>query len=225
MIYISEERKIKEGRGKGTGANYVPYVQSRDFNSLGYCSNPIDWKTGRSMEMLSIGEEATWRILRWQDDVKDIREQYPLDKAETIKIADKYGIKHPRDRYGLITMTTDLLVTKSSGEYEAYSVKDSRNILENRRAVEKLFIEKVYWVSKGIPYKLVFKTDIDAQLYRNICLVVPYYKSESVHDDASVLKHLIATKQIIVDMSAPIPSMRIMVPKYKKEIDLWRQQH
>lgn len=45
MKQISDQRKRQEGRGTGTEKDYKPYIQAREVNSLGTCSNPIDWKT------------------------------------------------------------------------------------------------------------------------------------------------------------------------------------
>lgn len=116
MKQISDQRKRQEGRGTGTEKDYKPYIQAREVNSLGTCSNPIDWKTGRTVELLSQGESALWHILRWDDDVVDIREQYPLDLKQTFKISGKLGIQHP----GKNPMTTDLLATMRDGRLIAY---------------------------------------------------------------------------------------------------------
>lgn len=221
MKKMSDKRKRQEGRGTGTEKDYKPYIQAREVNSMGTCSNPIDWKTGRTVQLLSQGEDALWHILRWNDDVVDIREQYPLDLKRTFKIAGEYGIQHP----GMNPMTTDFLVTMRSGLMIAYSLKPSKDVLEDKRIVEKLFMEKTYWVTQGVEFKLIFKTDINMILYNNIRLVVQYYRAEKVHDDASVIKHLIATKMIPVDMESTPLKIRFLKQEYEKEIALWRQQN
>lgn len=95
MGKISEQRKRQEGRGTGTKKDYKPYIQAREINSLGTCSNPIDWKTGRTIELLSQGESALWHILRWNDDVIDIREQYPLDLKQPLKFQGNLAFSIP----------------------------------------------------------------------------------------------------------------------------------
>ena len=107
----------------------------------------------------------------------------------------------------------------------AYSLKPSTDVLEDQRTVEKLFMEKTYWVTQGVEFKLIFKTDINTILCNNIRLVVPYYKAEKVHDDASVIKHLIATKRIPIDMKSAPLKIRFLKQEYEKEIALWRQQN
>ena len=44
----SNASKIEEGRGKGSGASYKPWIQTREVSSCATCSNPKDWKTGRT---------------------------------------------------------------------------------------------------------------------------------------------------------------------------------
>ena len=88
----SEKTKLKEGYGTGTGANYIPYIQTREFNSKGTTCNARDWITGRTVELLSQTEMRVWYLLRWDERVVDIREQFPLDLEITKKIADDSGI-------------------------------------------------------------------------------------------------------------------------------------
>jgi len=213
---ISEKGKRKEGRGTGEGANYRPWILARELNSTGTTANIIDWKHGRPIQLLSAGEEMYYYLLRWDDAVTDIREQYPLDTDATKRIARMVGIRHPSK-----TMTTDLLVTKGKTNV-AYSVKSSRKDVDYtlsvtaeegklaRRAAEKLAIEKIYWQERGIEWKLVFKEDLNADYINNIRRAVVYYDEASVHDDVSRIKHLIATKVITVDMSKPIDYQKLI---------------
>ena len=69
----SNASKIEEGRGKGSGASYKPWIQTREISSCGTCSNPKDWKTGRTVELLSQGEAYFWHILRWDDNILDVQ--------------------------------------------------------------------------------------------------------------------------------------------------------
>ena len=64
VLSIKNDTKINEGRGKGSGASYLPWIQTREISSVGTCSNPKDWKTGRTVELLSQGEAYYWHILR-----------------------------------------------------------------------------------------------------------------------------------------------------------------
>lgn len=119
----SAKTKAVRKMGQGTGADYKPYITTSEFNSQGTTSVVRDWKTGRGVHCLSQGEMYWFYILRWDDTNIDIREQYPLDYCETIKISNEMGYPKPKE-----IMTTDMLVTKEDGSYAAYSVKPDRDL-------------------------------------------------------------------------------------------------
>ena len=232
MPRISEAGKRREGRGKGHGADYKPWIKVREFNSTGTTANVVDWKHGRTTQLLSQGEEWYYYALRWDDNVLDIREQFPLFEPEdTVKIADSFGFKHPKDRS--TTMTTDMLVDYADGHQEAISIKNSRADVNYKlartehdkrqamRAAEKLLIEKKYWAEKGIKWKLLYKEDLDPLYVNNIKRVVIYYRKEKVHDDISRIKHLIATKQIVVDLFKPIDYRKLVTEHLRLE-EKWK---
>lgn len=97
-------------------------------------------------------------------------------------------------------MTTDFLVTKRNGSKIACSVKNDRKL--NRRTLELLTAEKTYWITQNIPYKLLFKEDVNQILSDNIRLIVEFYNPERVVDDVSKAKHLLATKKVHADLSS-----------------------
>ena len=215
------QQNRKSDRGMGPGAKYVPFVQVSDFGSLGTCSNPIDWKTGRTVHLLSQGEAMLWHLLRWDERTAEIYEQYPLPLKDTLRLCDQYGIRHPHNRN--TPMTTDFLVLQRDGYKEAYSLKSSRTALENPRTVQKLFIEQCYWREAKVRFHLRFKVELNAALYNNIRQVVEYYSSSAVHDDSSVLKHLIATRKILPQhMDTAILNYSELAQQYRKEIDTWK---
>lgn len=76
---ISQKTKLKRRMGQGEGADYIPYITTREFNSLGTTALIKDWITGRTVHCFSQGEARWYYILRWDDENIDIREQYPLD--------------------------------------------------------------------------------------------------------------------------------------------------
>lgn len=222
MRRISEKTKLREGRGTGTGADYEPYIKVSDFGSEGTCSNPIDWKNGRIVHLLSQGEAILWHLLRWDERNVDIQEQFPLHLEETLRLCDQYGIRHPHNRS--TPMTTDFLVTQKGGIKLAFSLKSSRTEMDNPRTVQKLFIEKQYWMAKHVPFQLTFKEDLNVIFYNNIRQVVEYYSAKSVHDDISVLKHLIATRKINpLNMNIEILNYPKLLHTYEREIELWKK--
>lgn len=204
---VSEKTKQNQRRGKGEGASYKPYIKTREVPSTGTGRILKDKITGRQMHLLSQAEVYAYYLLRWDDSVIDIREQYPLDLEDTLKIADHLGYKHPHDRK--TSMTTDFLVTYREEDgtktYKAYSVKASRENLQNDRTVEIQRIEMAYWNLKGIPFEIVFKEDMNRMKVGNIEAVMDYWDAKNVKTDIDMIKYLIAHKKIIVDMeTAPL---------------------
>lgn len=217
----SQKRKFEEHRGTGTGADYKPWIQTGEFGSRGTTSNPIDWKTGRQVQLLSQGEAIAWYLLRWDEKTLDVREQFPLDLAQTMQIAEKYGINHPSDRQGNpIVMTTDFLVTQANGEI-AISVKSSlEGFKSQNRLIEKAYIEKMYWEKQGVPFRLFAKDEMNRAMADNIRNVVAFYNAEFFPDEISLLKKLIARKLIVVDMTKPL-NFRDLLHEHKGELKKW----
>ncbi len=66
------ERFHKEGRGKGRGLDYQPWLTIRDVPSRGLQGI----KTGRMHHLLSDLECNLFYLLDWANSVADIRERY-----------------------------------------------------------------------------------------------------------------------------------------------------
>lgn len=208
MPRITEKGRYRQHRGEGTGANYKPWIKIRDFGSQGAASNVIDYKHGRTMQLLSQGEVYYYYLLRWRDDVEDIREQFPLDLADTVDIANRLEIMHPKD--DKTRMTTDLLVTKTNGQLEAYNIKTNKSELDNPRTAEKIYIEKLYWESRGVPFFIKFKDDVNKILVQNIIDVVSCYDIKNVHTIQDDIRFRIAHKEISLNLEAgPIDYKKI----------------
>ena len=107
------KRYEKEGRGQGDLSEYIPWLKVQDFSSNGNASRFWGWKTNRKHEFFSNLERDYFLLLEWQDKIVDIKEQYPLIREETLKIAEK-GINHSIDNETgvFIPMTTSFNNTK-----------------------------------------------------------------------------------------------------------------
>lgn len=184
-IKWSEDRIAQlelEGRGKGAGADYKPWIRVSDFSSQGISRRMFSAKTGRHHELLSNGERNLFLLLEFCRDVTDIREQFPLDREETSSIAARLNIKHPVYPHTRVNtvMTTDFLVKFRRNDevyLEAFSCKTAED-LENPRTLEKLEIERCYFEALGIPYRLVLNTSLPANKVNNI-----YWFRQAVLDD------------------------------------------
>lgn len=140
--YAWTERRIakfmREGRGLGRGASYVPWLTVADIPSLGK-SHRVFWSiTDRQHHLLSDNEYYAFLRMCYDDSTLDIREQFPLPRQETLRIAAELGVRHPRANGVCIVMTTDLLVKSSTGSgsiERAYAVKPDDALVDKRTLV------------------------------------------------------------------------------------------
>ena len=165
----THEKYLKEGRGCGSGADYMPWIRVQDFASQGVVSRVKGRTTGRVHHLLSNNELAYFYILDWSDSIADIREQYPLSDLDcAITVAAQAGIKYPTDKvsgYPYI-MTCDFMITTSCGT-KARTIKLTKE-LENPRTLEKLEIERRYWAAHGVDWRIVTEHEISRQKAKNI---------------------------------------------------------
>lgn len=177
-IKWSEEKITQfqiEGRGKGVGASYKPWVRVSDFSSKGISRRVFSRKSGRHHELLSNVEWHLFLLLEFSRDVVDIREQYPLLRDETLSIAAKLCIRHPaypRTQVNAV-MSTDFLVKFNRNgreSLEAFSCKSGLD-LENPRVLEKLEIERSYFNALEVPHRLVIDSELPTNKVKNIAWI------------------------------------------------------
>jgi hypothetical protein len=165
------EKFKKDGRGNGTGTSYTPWLNVLNGpTSNSFRVRVKGWKTHRIHHFLSRLEYYAFMHFEWDDSVLDIREQFPLNREETIILAEKLNVNHPIANGTKIVMTTDMLLTTYNGVKEeliAISIKPS-NKLDQRRTLEKLEIERQYWLEKKVKWYLVTEKDLIDTLISNI---------------------------------------------------------
>lgn len=186
---------IAEGRGSGELENYKPWLTNQDFASKGRTHRPKSWKTNRIMQLFSDIEEHYMDILDWAENVIDIREQFPLDREVTIKIAESKNIKHSidKDTGTPIVMTTDFLITvrgKKGYQYWAKSIKPVEKLNE-KRVIEKLEIERQYWQNHNVEWGIVTEEDIPQSLWKNIEF---FYKNYYMEEENMFLADLLCNE-------------------------------
>ncbi|WP_454018523.1 TnsA endonuclease N-terminal domain-containing protein [Azospirillum sp. Marseille-Q6669] len=177
--YSFDEDKIarfqKEGRGEGTGASYKPWLTIQDVPSMGRSHRLRGWTTGRIHHLLSDIECGLFYLFDWSESVRDIREQFPLDRPTTRRIAEQLGIKHPVDTATKtpLVMTTDIVIDiVREGRFVtlARAVKPADQ-LDKPRTIEKLEIERRYWSERGVDWGIVTERDIPTTFIRNVAWV------------------------------------------------------
>lgn len=165
------QRLLSQGRGQGVGKNYSPYLFVQDVPSCGRSHRIYSKINGRVLHLLSDIEYAHCLTFDMDETVIDIREQFALSRADTIRIASTLGFKHPKDPTSDTNsvMTTDLVITYNAGKvkYKAISIKPNAH-LEKTRIKEKLKIEEVYWLERDIKFQILTEHDIPLHLKRSL---------------------------------------------------------
>lgn len=167
------ERLIKENRGQGTLGSYKPWITVGDFSSKGRSRRAWSPKTEREHHLFSDVEWRLFVLLEWTTDIIDIREQFPLDRNATLKIAQELGIPHPYypGTHTPTVMTVDFLVTrvneKGQTYFEAFNAKCQQEA-EDPRSLEKLEIQRTYFETQDIQHHIVFDTTLPMAKVKNI---------------------------------------------------------
>ncbi|MEI6558405.1 MAG: TnsA endonuclease N-terminal domain-containing protein [Rhodospirillaceae bacterium] len=165
----------KEGRGQGRGPDYKPWLTVQDVSSQGRVHRLRGMKTGRQHHLLSDIEWRHFLLFDWAHDVEDIREQFPLDRTVTRRIADEMCVMHPTEsktRVQLV-MTTDLVVDVIRGDRLvtlARTIKPSTELAKSR-ILEKLEIERRYWIEQGIDWGIMTEKEIPMTIVGSILWV------------------------------------------------------
>jgi hypothetical protein len=187
--YAIDETKIarftKEGRGKGEGATYIPWLNVRDVPSLGFSTRDMGWKSGRLHHLFSKHESRYYHVCEWSKRIVDIREQYPLLPLDnTLAIAESCGIKHPVNpkTHKPIVLTTDFLLTI---EHEGQQIEQARTIkpvaqLASDRTLEKFEIERLYWKAHHTDWGIVTEREIPTILADNVELIHDRYHQKDL---------------------------------------------
>lgn len=256
ITYKTIEKRIKEGRGQGSGANYKPWITVQDFSSRGQSNRDLGWKTGRQHDLHSQGERNYFLTLEWSPIVTDIQEHFPLLPVEkTLAIAKHCGIQHPVDRETKepIVRTTDFLITlaRPIGTIKVARTFKPADELADKRVIELFEIERRFWKDENRDWGIVTDKEIDLIVAGNVDWVHKFRSTSSLQplserliqlialtltemvsrsdqplneialecDDRlglelgtslSVARHLIASKQWLVDITQPIhPCMKL----------------
>jgi hypothetical protein len=209
------DRRLRAGYGQGEGRAYIPWLTTTHVRSRGMLVRAYGWKSGRIHHFLSMLEASVFRLLEWEDDVVEIREQFPLLPLErTAKIAAMMGAKHPTDpRSGRrIVMTTDLLVFRRTAAgivREAVGIKPALQLTtatrSGRRTLEKLEIERRYWAGYLISYKLATDRHLPRARLRNIRWITEKYELSASDPAPERVQQLLATLATAIDAEPSMP--------------------
>lgn len=221
-------KKIQEGRCQGIGANYVPFFRASEAKSIGTASMIPDLREGRMIHTLSATETDLYYMLRWDDMVEHIREQYLLDTNYINEIRLNLGLKQVSAN---CCYTTDFLVDYKDGSQHAYSVKFKRadfnpdsiqyrgKDYKYKKMIERQNIERLYWQTQGIGFSIVTSEDIDRVYVQNIAYALSFYDPLMIHTREQKLMYLLAHKVILIDMHKERINPKRLSEKLAVDID------
>lgn len=179
------EKRVREGRGQGTGADYIPWFHIRDISSAGKSHRIKSWKSGRTLQLFSDLELHLAYLLDWSASVTDFYEQYPLlPLDETLHIGEEIGYSHPIDKKTKEprVRTTDFLIELTmdgTSRQVARAVKPSID-LSSKAVVQSLEVERRFWAARGIEWGIVTERDMSPVVIKNI---------EFLHDARTMEDH------------------------------------
>lgn len=159
--------------------NYTPFFKVTTFSSRGRSSRMYSHKTKRTHVFLSKLARSVFLYFEFWENVIDIREYYPLlDVKESVDDIDNLRFDLFSSDKKDYTLTTTFLVTfKYEDElvYKAFSVKQISSF-KRKRTLEKLEIERRYWNSKNIEWKIITDKEINQVVVDNIEMLREVYK-------------------------------------------------
>jgi len=181
--YSTSEAKfqqwIKNGRGSGRGFEYKPWITVRDLPSEGRSHRIFGHKSQRTHHLLSDLELAVFLLLEWHSEVVEIREQFPLERDITSRLAVDNGISHPAISGVKQYMSSDFLVNTNDLERPKFVLQAKyADALNDPRTIEKLEIERRYWLEKDIPWHIVTEKEIPGVVVKNINWLYPANRDE-----------------------------------------------
>lgn len=165
------QRYIAEGRGKGSGPDYKPWLQYQDLSSIGRSHRIRGIKTQRIHHFFSDGEWKCFLTLQFDTKVTDIREQYPLDRLATWRCAKELGFKHPITTDGTpYVMTIDFMVTRRVGDrFVNQPLTFKYNSLElTPRDNELLAIQHSFFEQHNMTLRVIDESFFNDRIVKNV---------------------------------------------------------
>ena len=176
---LQNQKWLREGRGSGHGSDYKPWLTVRDLSSQGRSHRVFGHKSQRTHHLLSDLELAVFLLLEWSRSTVDIREQFPLRLEDTKALALESGIDHPSVRGVLQVMSSDFLVNTTDASQPKFALQAKYvEALSDARTIEKLELERRYWLQKGVPWWLITEKDIPSVVTQNISWLYPAQRDE-----------------------------------------------
>lgn len=163
----------REGKGRGEGHEYQPWITVQSFSSRGTQSRIPNADIGSSVHVMSYIERWMFLLHRHRGGLVGYRSQYPLAREVTLAAAKNLGIRHPRYPISNIplVMTLDALVTTRTPDNKivvsAWDAKEHSE-LDNARTLEKLSLHRAACTLEGISHHIFTEKSVDRTTIRSI---------------------------------------------------------
>ncbi len=227
----SNKKKLEEGRCQGIGPDYVPFHKSTETRGS-RASSPIipDPIEDRQIHCLSDTESWLYYLLRWNQDVLHIREQYLLDINLVNEVREKLGYtRAPKTA----CFTTDFLVDYADGSRKAFSVKfrksdfdpNSRIYRGRPKAYKRLIMrqntERAYWEAQGVEFHIITRDDLMPYriLIKNIAFALGFWNEDVIYNKDQMVMYLVAHRIIDVPMDQEFINPRKLVEEADFDVE------
>ncbi|HBO3147889.1 TnsA endonuclease N-terminal domain-containing protein [Pseudomonas aeruginosa] len=180
------QKLIKKGVGSGERESYRPWLKIRSVPSKGTSRTVPGVRVARVHHCLSNSEYMFLVLVEFNQDIVDIREQFPLiDYDETYSIALQKNIR-PALYVGTdvpFVFTADFMLSFARPGNEpslvAISLKyreeiNAASVDKRKRIFEKQEIEKEYWARRGVRSTLCFYEDLPHTKIKNLIILRDY---------------------------------------------------
>ncbi|NOU62814.1 heteromeric transposase endonuclease subunit TnsA [Paenibacillus sp. LMG 31461] len=209
-----QENKMKDGRGQGTGKDYIPFIQASDNKTPGdgYLTRSLGWKAERIHHTLSKVEYKYLMLLNWMDVVMDIREQYPLQIERTIEIAEQLHIPHAHIDNVPVYQTTDFIITIRTSTGLRDIVRTVKVVTDlTSRTLELFEIERRYFEEQGIEWGIILESRIPSIIVRNIDWIFDGRSLESrIGLDIELVEYIKSSFiQLLIEDAAATPIQKL----------------
>ncbi|MCM3390604.1 TnsA endonuclease C-terminal domain-containing protein [Ureibacillus chungkukjangi] len=197
------KRFLKENRGQGEGATYKAWLQVQDIASQGRSTRIYSHKSQRVIHLLSDLQLYYFYLLEFDNQVKTVKEQYPLLDfyEQNIQLDEKLSGKLFNSKTNVPhVLTVTYLVTRGNENnvpyLEARVIKNSSE-LEKKATIDRLELMRRYFEKKDIDFGIVTEKEIDKLFARNIGWVLTAY---DITDYPEIVGNFVYLKEDILEL-------------------------
>ena len=193
------DKRIKEGRGQGSGQDYKPFIYTHEVSSEGRVHRVPGYNSKRIHHLLSDLELAVFLLLDWQEDVVDVREQFPMIVEDTKRISIEAGLPHQKHNGVYQVLTSDFVVDTHDRQRPRFALQAKyADDLTKTTTIERLELERRYWEQKDVPWYIITDKEIPKTVFNNIQWLYPAQQREVNNQDIQHYYQLFA-KEFVQD--------------------------